>query len=330
MEIPKIPTRVIKDVVDEYEYMLYRSWVEWFKRNPGLYGYQRFARHMIIQEMTVIRLVKTVLAGKALGVAPPEYHRLGWVVDWHEGWLFRRLWIMGKALGVDLKRGDFPKHLREQMDIVTKIAKEDAVNGLLGLRLALKFHYTGLKAAGYRANNRRVAQLGYLAYLREDEETKQVDDALSSLGLAKPDRAVIKADLFTALLPIFFDFFQAAETADDGGPQLEDPEWERVALMDELRRIRLKLATAGLWREILLVYEPEDDGVYAFENWCTHERDPLIHGYLEGKYLTCLGHHATFDIRTGRVVVHPNHGDARVLPSYQTKVEDDVVYVRVP
>jgi len=330
MQTVKVPTRVSKDVVDDYEYMLYRSWVEWFRRNPGLYGYQRFVRHMIVQEMTIIRLVKTVLAGKSLGVAPPEYHRLGWVVDWHEGWLFRRFWIMGRGLGLDMRRGEFPKHLREQMDIVTNVAKENAVDGLLGLRLALKFHYTGLKAAAYMANNRRVAQLGYLAHLREDEETKQVDDALSALGVTKPDRADVKPNLFTALSPIFFDFFQPAEAVDDGGPMLDDPEWQRVALLDELRRVRHKLAIVGLWREVLVIYDSEGDGVYAFENWCTHERDPLIHGYLEGKYLTCLGHHATFDVRTGRVIVHPNHGDARVLPSYQTRIDNDVVYVRVP
>jgi len=73
-----------------------------------------------------------------------------------------------------------------------------------------------------------------------------------------------------------------------------------------------------------------DGDVKAYENWCTHERDPLHYGYLQGRQLVCLGHHATFDAKTGRVVVHPNHGEARTLPRYQTKVVDGVVYVRVP
>jgi len=326
----KVPSRVTKDVVDDFEYVLYRSWAEWFKRRPGLYGYQRFVKHMLVQEMTILRLVKTALALKGLGVAPPEYHRLGTVVDWHEGWLFRRFYAMSRALGLNIPRGEFPRHLREQMDIVTAKAKEDIASALLALRTAIKFHYTALKAAAYLANNRHVAMLGYMAQLREDEETKQVDEALRSIGVAKPDRAEIEPSIFAGLLPIFFDFHQPAEAVDDGGPSLPNDEWERVALMDEMRKIRMRMAVVGLWREVLVVHDPEKDSVYAFENWCTHERDPLVHGYLEGSYLTCLGHHATFDIRTGRVIVHPNHGDARVLPSYEVKIDGDTVYVRVP
>jgi nitrite reductase/ring-hydroxylating ferredoxin subunit len=133
---------------------------------------------------------------------------------------------------------------------------------------------------------------------------------------------------FNTLVPIFFDFFQPPEAADDGGPKLEAPEWERVATVDELRQLGKKMAVVGLWREVLLV--PVDSGVAAYENWCTHERDPLHYGYIQGKQLICLGHHATFDVRTGRVILHPNHGEARVLPKYQVKVEGGVVYVRVP
>jgi nitrite reductase/ring-hydroxylating ferredoxin subunit len=319
-------SQIPREKIDEFEFALHESWVEWFRREPGINGYRRFINQKLVEEMTVIQLVRAALGRPELMGDPDIYHKMGWIVDWHESLLYRRWFVASRSLGLNGYKLD--KKRAELLDSVVGTAKGDIRRGLLLLRTALKYVHTGYRAAAYWANNRHIAQLAYMAYMREEDEIKVVDDALQFMGVARPDRAGMDMLDFNTLVPIFFDFFQPPEAADDGGPKLEAPEWERVATVDELRQLGKKMAVVGLWREVLLV--PVDGGVAAYENWCTHERDPLHYGYIQGKQLVCLGHHATFDVRTGRVILHPNHGEVRVLPKYQVKVEEGVVYVRVP
>ncbi len=317
---------VSREKIDEFEYTLYESWVNWFQRDPGLYGYRRYVQQRLVEEMAVVQLVRAAIGRPELMGEPDIYHKMGWIVDWHESSVYRRFFVMSRALGLNGYKVN--RQIAELMDAVINAAKGDIRQGLLLLRAALKYCHTGYRAAAYWANNRHVAQLAYLAYQREEDEVKVVDDALEYVGIARPDRAGMDLVLFNALTPIFFDFFQPPEVVDDGGPPLPVAEWERAGTLDEIRRVGKKMVIVGLWREVLVV--GVDGDVVAFENWCTHERDPLHYGYLQGRQLVCLGHHATFDAKTGRVVLHPNHGEARTQPRYPVKVENGVVYVKVP
>jgi nitrite reductase/ring-hydroxylating ferredoxin subunit len=56
------------------------------------------------------------------------------------------------------------------------------------------------------------------------------------------------------------------------------------------------MAMVGLWREVLLV--PYNGRIEVYDNRSSHERDLLHYGYIQGRHLTCLSHHATFDVRT--------------------------------
>lgn len=315
-----------RDKIDEFEFTLHESWVEWFRRDPGLYGYRRFVQQKLLEELFTIQLVRAAVERPELMAEPDIYHKMGWIVDWHESSVYRRWFVASRALGLNGLR--IPPKIKELMDYVVGVAKKDIKRGLMAARIAVKFTHTGYRAAAYNANNRHVAQLAYLVYMREEDEIKVIDDALQAVGVNKPDREGVDLELFNAITPIYFDFFQPPEAVDDGGPPLPDTQWERVATVDELQRVGKKMAVVGLWREVLLTYV--DGVVAAFENWCTHERDPLHYGYLMGKQLTCLAHHATFDARSGRVILHPNHGEARTLPRYQVKIADGVIYVRVP
>lgn len=316
-----------REKIDEFEYTVHESWVDWFRREPGLYGYRRYINQKLTEELFVIQLVRAAIERPELLEDPDVYHKMGWIVDWHESSLYRRWYVASRALSLNGAPKINPK-VKEVMDYVVGVAKKDIVKGLTSLRYALKLVHAGYRAAAYNSNNRHVAQLAYLAYMREEDEIKVVDDALQLVGVAKPDREGVDLELFNAVSHVFLDFFQPPEAVDDGGPPLPDAQWERVATLDELKRVGKKMAIVGLWREALVVYS--DGEVVAFENWCTHERDPLHYGYLQGRQLTCIAHHATFDSKTGRVVLHPNHGEARTLPRYQTKVEGNVVFVRVP
>lgn len=319
-------SQVPREKIDEFEFTLYESWVNWFQRDPGLNGLRRFVNQKLIEEMTVIQLVRAAIGRPELMGDPDIYHKMGWIVDWHESSLYRRWFVASRALGLNGYKID--RKRAELLDAVVGTAKADIKRGLMLLRVALKYVHTGYRAAAYWANNRHIANLAYMAYMREEDEVKVVDDALQLVGVSRPDRAGIDMLDFNALVPIFFDFFQPPEAIDDGGPKLEVNEWERVGTVDEIRQLGKKMAVVGLWREVLVV--ATDGDIIAYENWCTHERDPLHYGYIQGRQLICLGHHATFDVKNGRVILHPNHGEARVLPRYQVKIDGNVVYVRVP
>lgn len=65
---------------------------------------------------------------------------------------------------------------------------------------------------------------------------------------------------------------------------------------------------------------------YAIGDTCTHEEWSLSEeGTLEGHVVTCGGHGAQFDVRTGQVLAPP-----AILPepSYEVKVEDGAIYVK--
>jgi nitrite reductase/ring-hydroxylating ferredoxin subunit len=72
---------------------------------------------------------------------------------------------------------------------------------------------------------------------------------------------------------------------------------------------------------------------YAIDNRCTHAGGDLSQGVLEGNIVTCPRHHARFDVTTGRVVSHPKlalfHPKAKDEPTYQVKVEDDSIMVKL-
>jgi nitrite reductase/ring-hydroxylating ferredoxin subunit len=59
---------------------------------------------------------------------------------------------------------------------------------------------------------------------------------------------------------------------------------------------------------------------------CTHDKSSLAEGYIDGDVVECAWHFAKFCLRTGAVLALPA---TEPIPTYQTKVEDGVVYVRV-
>jgi nitrite reductase/ring-hydroxylating ferredoxin subunit len=72
---------------------------------------------------------------------------------------------------------------------------------------------------------------------------------------------------------------------------------------------------------------------YALGNRCTHAGGDLSQGLLEENIVTCPRHHAKFDVTTGKVVSHPKmalfHPKAKDEPTYQVKVEDENIMVKL-
>lgn len=74
-----------------------------------------------------------------------------------------------------------------------------------------------------------------------------------------------------------------------------------------------------------LVYRLED-GFFATDGYCTHERQHLEDGLVDDGVIECPLHMGQFDVRTGEALAGPVCIDLR---TYETKVEDGTVFVRV-
>jgi nitrite reductase/ring-hydroxylating ferredoxin subunit len=75
---------------------------------------------------------------------------------------------------------------------------------------------------------------------------------------------------------------------------------------------------------VIAVFRVEDD-VYALENTCPHEGNPLVEGDVLGRELTCAYHGWRFDLETGSCL----HGDEPVR-RYPVEIRDGVVRIALP
>lgn len=69
-----------------------------------------------------------------------------------------------------------------------------------------------------------------------------------------------------------------------------------------------------------------DGVVYAIDDTCTHQDASLSEGWLEGCFVECPLHAASFDLRTGEPTCLPAK---RPVKTHPVVVEDGVVYVDV-
>jgi 3-phenylpropionate/trans-cinnamate dioxygenase ferredoxin subunit len=69
-----------------------------------------------------------------------------------------------------------------------------------------------------------------------------------------------------------------------------------------------------------------EDSVYAIGDRCSHAEASLAEGELFETEVECPRHGATFDITTGEAITLPA---SRPVPTYETKVEDGSVFVRL-
>lgn len=70
-----------------------------------------------------------------------------------------------------------------------------------------------------------------------------------------------------------------------------------------------------------------EDGVFATSNICTHAYACMSDGYLEDGIIECPIHAGRFDVRTGKALGAPVTVD---LETFEAKVEDDAIFVKMP
>jgi len=65
--------------------------------------------------------------------------------------------------------------------------------------------------------------------------------------------------------------------------------------------------------------------IFALSNICPHQQTALIYdGFIEDGCVVCPAHGWKFDLRTGN-----KKSDSRGLDSYEVKIADEIIYVKV-
>lgn len=80
--------------------------------------------------------------------------------------------------------------------------------------------------------------------------------------------------------------------------------------------VRIEGIDVGLFKVV--------DQIYAMENRCPHQGDPLSEGDLEGPVIVCAAHGWAFDVRTG---FRPDDADGFPIPCFGVRVENGDVWV---
>ena len=99
--------------------------------------------------------------------------------------------------------------------------------------------------------------------------------------------------------------------------------WHEVCADDELEEG--DPATISVESERIAVFLSEEE-YHAVSGVCTHAGASLSEGGVRDGTVRCPRHGAPFDLRTGEALGYPASEDLR---TYETKVEDAVVYVHV-
>lgn len=99
--------------------------------------------------------------------------------------------------------------------------------------------------------------------------------------------------------------------------------WINVVSADRFENGRLVIRVEGEKTPILLLRVGEE--VFAIADICTHDKNPLSDGELEGETIKCSRHGAKFNLRTGKATLPA----PRPVKAYKAKLEDGQVWLEI-
>jgi 3-phenylpropionate/trans-cinnamate dioxygenase ferredoxin component len=101
-------------------------------------------------------------------------------------------------------------------------------------------------------------------------------------------------------------------------------DWIEVADLSEFAETGRKIVTVG-GREACIFRL--DDGFFAIDAWCSHDKASLALGDLMDHEVMCPLHGARFDLRTGKNLSLPA---VKPVTSYEVRIEGQKVLIRSP
>lgn len=102
------------------------------------------------------------------------------------------------------------------------------------------------------------------------------------------------------------------------------PDFQKVAEVSEIPAGGRK--SVMLNERAVLLFRIGDD-LYAVEDVCSHDGQPLTDGPLEGTAVECPRHGARFDVRTGKPLCMPA---VEPIATFEVRVSGNDVLIRPP
>ena len=100
--------------------------------------------------------------------------------------------------------------------------------------------------------------------------------------------------------------------------------WVEAADVSEFEKTDRKVVDLGGDRQVGLF--KLEDGFYAIDAWCSHQKALMVIGEITDHELMCPLHGARFDLRTGR---HLSLPAVKPVNRYDVKVEGTKIYLKV-
>ena len=101
-------------------------------------------------------------------------------------------------------------------------------------------------------------------------------------------------------------------------------DWIEITQLDEIPVLGSRVVKTA--NEDIAIFRTSDDRVFAVRDACPHKQGPLSQGIVHGTSVTCPLHNWKIDLASGEAL----GADEGCTNVYETKVEDDMVYLRMP
>jgi nitrite reductase (NADH) small subunit len=101
-------------------------------------------------------------------------------------------------------------------------------------------------------------------------------------------------------------------------------DWIEITQLDEIPVLGSRVVKTA--DEDIAIFRTSDDRIFAVKDACPHKQGPLSQGIVHGTAVTCPLHNWKIDLASGEAL----GADEGCTNVYDTKVENNMVYLRIP
>ena len=101
-------------------------------------------------------------------------------------------------------------------------------------------------------------------------------------------------------------------------------DWIEITQLDEIPVLGSRVVKTDSMD--IAIFRTSDDRIFAVKDACPHKQGPLSQGIVHGTAVTCPLHNWKIDLASGKAL----GADEGCTNVYETKVEGDMVYLRMP
>ena len=101
-------------------------------------------------------------------------------------------------------------------------------------------------------------------------------------------------------------------------------DWIEITQLDEIPVLGSRVVKTESMD--IAIFRTSDDRIFAVKDACPHKQGPLSQGIVHGTSVTCPLHNWKIDLASGEAL----GADEGCTNVYDTKVENNMVYLRIP